>query len=222
MSATADQALIGRDQRDVRVDPDPAVAGEHLNVEMQMAGRASDTILKVRDNADLFAFAHTPSVHYAVGIEMRRVHVDVSETDMLVAAVDQQDNTACSPGARIRTPSRTATVAKMFGMQRSAPSLRKQTGRWAYVLTLMAHAVGALADFEVARFAEIILPRIAVVFLCGFVEHERLVVALAMVSVAFGLADHDTRPVWLQSPQFRMTANLRRQATFSSGKRICE
>ena len=35
-AAAADQPLIGRDQRHVRIDPDPADPGEHLNVEMKV------------------------------------------------------------------------------------------------------------------------------------------------------------------------------------------
>ncbi len=50
----------------------------------------------------------------------------------------------------------------------------------------MAHAVGALSDLEIARFAEIVLPGVAVIFPGGFIEHERLVVPLAAVGIALG------------------------------------
>ena len=39
-AASVDQALIGRDQGDVGIDPEPAVAGEHLHIKMKVAGGA--------------------------------------------------------------------------------------------------------------------------------------------------------------------------------------
>src|SRR3977135_1857614 len=37
---SADKALIGRGQRHVGIDPEPALAREHLHIEVQMAARA--------------------------------------------------------------------------------------------------------------------------------------------------------------------------------------
>src|SRR5215213_1606616 len=43
-SAPADQALVRRDQRDVRVDPKPAVTRENLHIEMQVPRRSIWTV----------------------------------------------------------------------------------------------------------------------------------------------------------------------------------
>ncbi len=49
------------------------------------------------------------------------------------------------------------------------------------VLALVAIAAGALADEKIAQFAEIVAPRIGEIFRRRLVEHQRLVVELAMV-----------------------------------------
>ena len=57
LAAAADQPLVGRDQRHVRIDEDPAVARRHLHVEMQVIGRAALAAAVIADRADHFAFA---------------------------------------------------------------------------------------------------------------------------------------------------------------------
>src|SRR5215813_10599174 len=54
-AAAMDQPLIGGNQGDVGIDPDPAVAREHLDVEMQMPAGAVGMVEIVRDHADLLA-----------------------------------------------------------------------------------------------------------------------------------------------------------------------
>src|SRR4051795_8226571 len=89
-AAGADQALIGGDQRDVRTDPDPAVAGEHLHVEMQVHRGAGGMVEIIRDHADLLALRYDAAVEQAVGVQRLRVHMHVAETDVLGPAVDLQ------------------------------------------------------------------------------------------------------------------------------------
>jgi hypothetical protein len=40
------RTLIGRDRRDVRVDPEPAVAPEHLHIEMEVTRGAVRMVLR--------------------------------------------------------------------------------------------------------------------------------------------------------------------------------
>lgn len=89
------------------------------------------------------------------------------------------------------------------------------------VLSLVAHAVGALADLEIARLAEIVLPQGQPgVLPGGLVEHQRLVVALAAVVVALGRPPAEA-PGAEQSPQFRNDCELAKAGACSIGKRIC-
>ena len=157
----SDQALIGRDQGDIGIDPEPAVAREHLDVEMQVAGGAVGMVQIVRHHADFFALLDAASVQDAVGVHARRIHVHVAEADMFVAGVDLQGRRLLFQASGSRTPSRTATTACRLGSQRSAPSLCGRTGRRADVLALMAKPAGTLSDAETAGFAKIVLPGIA-------------------------------------------------------------
>src|SRR5215211_1416826 len=88
VSLAADQPLIGRNQRGVGIDPDPAVAREHLHVEVQMAGSAVGAVEIVGDHADLFALGDAAAVEQAVRIHGGRVHVHVAEADVLGSGVD--------------------------------------------------------------------------------------------------------------------------------------
>ena len=67
-AAGTDQAFIGCDQGGVGVDPDPAVAREHLDVEMQVVRSAVRKIEIVGDHANLFALGDAAAGEIAVGI----------------------------------------------------------------------------------------------------------------------------------------------------------
>ena len=160
-AAAADQALIGRDQGGVGIDPEPAVAREHLHVEMQVARGAVGMVEIVRDHADLLALGDAAAVEHAVGIHAGRVHVHVAEADVLVAGVDLQrrrlllrrtDHDAVADGddRLLLGIAALGALAACVGH-----------GAGADVLALMAETAGALADLETARFAEIVLPGIA-------------------------------------------------------------
>ena len=87
---TANQPFIGGDQRDVRIDPKPALTGEHLNVEVKMVGGAAGIILEVRDPANRLAFHDLATVENMILVKMRRVHVHVAEADVLVVGIHNQ------------------------------------------------------------------------------------------------------------------------------------
>src|SRR6266436_4630303 len=159
MAAAANQPLIGRDQRHVWIDPDPAVAGEHLHVEMQMAGGAVGMVEIVRHHAELLAFRYTPPTEEAVGVHDRGVHVHVAEADMLVVGVDLQrrrlllrgadDGAVADGGNRL-----------LLGIAGAGGLPRRQASAGTDVLALVPEAAGALPDAEAARLAEIIPPGI--------------------------------------------------------------
>ena len=67
-SPSADQALIGGDQRDIGIDPQPSIAREHLNVEMEVTGGAVGTVELVGNHPDFLAFLDVAATQDAVGI----------------------------------------------------------------------------------------------------------------------------------------------------------
>src|SRR4051812_40551305 len=159
-AAAADQALIGRYQGGVGVDPEPAVAREHLDVEMQVAGGAVGMIEIVRDHADLLAFGDTAAVENPVGIHAGWIHVHVAKADVFVAGVDLQrrglllrrtDHDAVADGDNGLLP---GTAGPDAGSVRGA-------GPGGDTLPLRAKTAAALPDFKAAGFAKIIPPGIA-------------------------------------------------------------
>src|ERR1035437_7035980 len=158
--ASADQALIGGDQRDIGVDPEPAVACEHLHIEMQMAAGAVGVVEVIRNHADFLAFLDAAAVENAVGVHGGRIHVHVAKADMFVAAVDLQrrrllfqraDHDAVADGDH----------RLLLGVTAIGTVVLRRTRRRANILALMAEAAGALSHAETSSFAEIILPWIA-------------------------------------------------------------
>ena len=89
-AAPADQALIGRDQRHVRTDEDPAVARQHLHVEMQVIARAALMPAIIGDRADHLALRYRASADHAGGIQHLRIHVQITEADVLAGLVDER------------------------------------------------------------------------------------------------------------------------------------
>jgi hypothetical protein len=67
-TVSPDQPFIGRDQRDIRIDPQPSVAGEHLNVEMEVTGSAVGTVEIVGNDADFLAFLDITAIQNTIGI----------------------------------------------------------------------------------------------------------------------------------------------------------
>src|ERR1700751_4073292 len=167
VSAAADQPLIGRDQRHVRADPDPAVAAEHIHVEMKMTRGAVRMVEIVRDHADLVCFRDLAAVEQAAGIHGRRVHMHVTETDMLAARVDLQRRRLL---LRRTDPHAIADGDDrlLFGIAAIAAIFRR-TRTWPDVLALMAETARALADAETARLAEIVAPWIGAAGRSGLV-----------------------------------------------------
>src|SRR5665213_4428860 len=159
-SASADQPFIGRDQRGVGVDPEPAVAREHLHVEMQMAGGAVRVVEIVRDHADLLAFLDVTAVQHAIGIQRGRIHVHVAEANVLGRGVDLQRRRLL-----LRRADHDAVADRDYTLFLAIASTVRLaaggTGAGADTLALVTEAARALPDIEAARLAEIILPGIA-------------------------------------------------------------
>src|SRR6266567_8486307 len=150
------QTLIGRDQGDVGVDPQPAVAREHLDIEMKMARGAVGMIQIIRNDTDFFAFADMASVQNAVGIHAPRIHMHVAKADMFVARVDLQrcclllrraDQYAIADG----------NDRLVVGIAAVGALVTRRTCR-AHVLPLMAETARALSHAKTAGLAKIILP----------------------------------------------------------------
>src|SRR3954451_1309259 len=158
-AAGADQALIGRDQRGVRTDPDPAVAGEHLHVEMQVHRGAGGMVEIIRDHADLLALRYDAAIEQAIGVQRLRVHMHVAETDVLGPAVDLQRH-----GLVLGSAYDPRIAHGDDGALLGITGLAAFTRRWALsradVLALMAITAAALPDLETAGFAEIVAPGI--------------------------------------------------------------
>src|SRR4029077_20095446 len=173
-AAAAGQALIGRDQGGVGIDPDPTVARVNLHIEVQMARGAVGMVEVVRDHADLFAFVDVAAIEDAVGIHGGRVHVHVAKTDVLVAGVDLQrrrllfqgtDQDAIANGDNGLLPGiATAGAFAVLRRTRAGPD----------ILSLMTETGGALTDFETPRLAKIVHPGIAARSLVGGAVAERL------------------------------------------------
>src|SRR6195256_2165987 len=153
------QTLIGRDQGDVGIDPKPAVAREHLHIEMKMARGAVGMIQIIGNDTEFFAFADVASVQNAVGIHGSRIHMHVAKADMFVARVDLQrrclllrraDQYAIADGNN----------RLVVGIAAVGALVTRRTCR-AHVLPLMAETAGALSHAKTAGFAKIILPGIA-------------------------------------------------------------
>src|SRR3981189_3386353 len=89
-AASVDQTLIGRDQGDVGIDPEPAVAREHLHIEMKMARGAVGMIEIIRDHTEFFAFLNMASTQNAVGIHVPWIHMHIAKADMFGAGLDLQ------------------------------------------------------------------------------------------------------------------------------------
>src|ERR1700687_871188 len=159
-AASANETFVGRDQRDVGVDPAPAVAREHLHIEMQMAAVAVGVVQIVRYHADFLALVNAASVQKAIGIHGNRAHMHVAETDMFGARVDLQrrrllfqraDHDAVADSNDRPLPGITAVGTIVTGRAR----------RRANILALMAKSAWALSDAKTSGFAKTILPRIA-------------------------------------------------------------
>src|SRR6266851_4703836 len=176
--ASADQTLIGRDQRDVGIDPEPALAREYLDIEMQMAAGAVGAVQVIRNHTDFLAFLDMTSVHNAVGVQARGVHMHIAKAYMFVAGVDLQrrrlrfrraDHDTVADGSD-RLPVGLAAIGA-FVMWR--------TRRGPDILPLMPKTAGALSHPKTARFAKVILPGIAGISANRLVQHQRLVVRSA-------------------------------------------
>src|SRR3977135_1229030 len=153
------QALIGRDQGDVGIDPKPAVAREHLHIEMKMARGAVGTIQIIGNDTEFFAFADVASVQNAVGIHAPRIHMHVAKADMFVARVDLQRRRLL-----LRRADQYAIADSnnrpVVGIAAIGAFVTWRTCR-ADILPLMAEPAGALSHAKTAGLAKIILPWIA-------------------------------------------------------------
>src|SRR5882724_1070485 len=159
-AVAADQPLIGRDQRGVGVDPEPAVAREHLHVEMQMTAGAVGMVEVVRDHADLFSLKDAAAVENAVGIQRGRVHVHVAKADVLVAGVDLQRGRLLLGGTDHYAVADGDDRLLLGIAAAGAFAVLRRTAAWPDILSLMTETGGALADFKTARLAKIVLPGI--------------------------------------------------------------
>ena len=88
-----------------------------------------------------------------------------------------------------------------------------RAARRADVLALMAIALRALSDIEIAGFAKIVLPRIGVVLAGGFIEHQLLVARLAAIAGALaGRARHPAAMEAVAPVQERLRIGIGRRA----------
>src|ERR1700728_4833345 len=158
--ASVDQTLVGGDERDIGIDPQPSVAREHLNVEVQVTRGAIGAVEIIGNNADFFAFLDMAAVQNAVGVHRRRVHVHVAEAYVFVAGVDLK---RCRLLLRLADQDGAAgrNHRSLFGVAMLRSVVVRRTGSGPHVLTLMAESTRALGDAETARFTDTLPPGIA-------------------------------------------------------------
>src|SRR5690606_37520375 len=163
-AARTDQALIGCDQRDIRIDEDEAVAGRHLDVEMQVIAGAGLRLAEIADLADDLALVNAAAAVQAVGVHLVRVHVQIAEADVLAGGVDDQKHRLAPGLAHDDAAARRHDIAVV----RAAVGARRlRAPQWPQVLTLMAPSARALGHQEAAALAEIVAPRLLNKLLLG-------------------------------------------------------
>src|ERR1700722_17465798 len=172
--ASVDQALIGRDQRDVGIDPQPAVARENLDVEMKMARGAIGVVEIVRYHADFFSLFDTASVQDTVGVHARGVHVHVAKAHVFVGGVDLQGCRLLFQRADQHAVAH-GDDGLLVGIAAIGAFAMRRTWRRTDILSLMPKTAGALSDTKTAGFAKIILPWIAGVSANRLIGGQRLV-----------------------------------------------
>src|SRR6266852_4968583 len=176
--AAADQTLIGRDQGDVGIDPEPTIAREHLHIEMQMAAGPVGMVQIIRNHADFLAFADTASVQHAVGIHGGRIHVHIAKADVFAAGVDLQ---RC-PLLLQRTDHYAVPDSDhrpLFGIAAVGTFVNSRTRRRTNILALMAKSARALSDAKTSSLAEGILPWIAGIAANRLVDWQQYQLSMA-------------------------------------------
>src|SRR3981081_2819673 len=177
--ASADRTVIGRDQRDVGIDPEPAVAREHLHIEMQMAAGPVGMGEGIRNHAAFLAFLDATAVENAVGIHGGRLHVHIAKADMFVAGIDLQRR-----GLLLQRADHDAIAdgndRLLVGFAAIAAVVARRTWRRADILSLMAKSAGALSHLKTAGFAKVILPWMAGISAGRLVQHQQFVVRSAV------------------------------------------
>jgi len=130
-----------------RIDPKPAVAREHLHIEMKMA-RGALGRSRYSKRHRFFRLPGRGVVQNAVGIHAPRIHMHVAEADSFVVRVDLQRRRLLLQRA-VNTPSRTATTAWWRGSQRSATASRgEHAGYPCRMLRGRSFSVGQCAAFR--------------------------------------------------------------------------
>ena len=103
----------------------------------------------VRDHADLLAFGDDAAVEHAVGVQRLRIHVHVTEADVLGAAVDLKRRSLVLGGTDHHGVAH-GDDAALLGIAGFAAVTGRGAVSGADVLALVAIAAAALPDFEAA------------------------------------------------------------------------